>query len=584
MFLFHTGFLGRKPLKANHFFLNDSMPHGMAVNPVQHFKKINRSNFMKTTFLSCAVLAASAALYTSAWADSTGASPAIREVRPAVDLFEFRPGEGVHLEFLAPGGNFDVEVSDDLGGWAPLSTVTAVNGRGIFTDTEALGLSRRFYRVAGSFSESDYHLLDPVFSIEHGLPGESLQPAGFRFLLSEDNVTLQSANNDEGLFIFDGESWDVEGIYRPTDTPRLRSLVERAESGTGDSGTHSFQYAPGGLTLLAPEEEHAVPFTTLEGDRDFLLGRAVSSFQEESREGVEISMPFMARKSIDATPELVAGDWGFVLLRTEMEEGGNDGVGYQGIVFTGEVGTDGRLSFAPAQVTDVHQPLQDGLNIELGSGAIGDGNLTISPDGKVDFLPDLSEQSDFTGFTSPSGNFMTLAATEPASVLPDGVESVEDDAPDTVRIAYALGVKRDFAPDLAGNNYRVFRSGFWIEPDRFEINISPEDEAETLAFSQDGETASRMAFFESYWTSFDGAPEQELGNFGEIDYTSVSIDGQGMIHLEGRLPDDSNVAFLFGFSHDDGRVLVLFDGFGGEEEGADIGMIVAVRQDELATD
>lgn len=540
---------------------------------------------MKNSGIVCSAIALSVAIGSFVPTDAETSPTVIRQESPLTSLFELHPDEGFRLEFLAPPGEFGVDYSNDLQTWEPLATVTAVDGRGVLTDPEALSSPRGFYRVNGTFTAADYHIIDPGYGIEYNAPGVSGSFADLWLLLGDQAFTLQSASEDDGQIIRNGEALQVRSRVTPNSqqagVSRMWSIVERENPGLGAYDPSAFEFQPEALVVDVPEPDAPLRFISLEGDRDFLVGRSVETFTRGQRAGVNVSRPFLARKSVNADPAMLEGEWGFIVFRVEAEGSGFQDIGYQLSVFAGGIDSTGLTAFQDELHLSAHQPVSGAaIDYDMGSGSLNNGRFTVEADGSVEFGPEEATDSFFQGYASPSGNMMVIVSSRPSrQSLSDGADSVEDDQPEVVDQAYVMGVKRDASLALAGNTYRIHRHGFWIEAGRFEIDASPEFLEETLVFSADGSSATRTAYFESYWTSFSGIPGEQHYGSGEIDYDSISIRPDAMIVMDGLLEEESSSASLFGFSHDNGRVLILADGIEDDGEGLNMGLIIAVRQD-----
>lgn len=82
----------------------------------------------------------------------------ITQEAPRINDISFISEEGFRLSFEAAPGEYDIEFSEDLKSWSPLSSITASAGVGGFEDEAAMGQPSRFYRIQGSFTAAGYHV------------------------------------------------------------------------------------------------------------------------------------------------------------------------------------------------------------------------------------------------------------------------------------------------------------------------------------------------------------------------------------------------------------------------------------------
>lgn len=501
---------------------------------------------------------------------ASGFEPVVRERQPHVVPLGFNPTSGFHLKVEGAPGEYGVEISDDLIEWTFLENAVVEEEPVTVVDSEAVGLSRRFYRATGLFEESEYHVLDFHWGVESE-PGQGRLVAGYR---TADRVIFQNAGADKSLL----RSHNPSGAgTRLTPPSRIEAGAFRA-TGANDAFAEStaggfaiyFPASSGGHAYADEEIRQAriLEMVSMRGNRDTLAGMGAGRYTlDETIEGREISLGVLGRRSRNASLEALEGEWGFVRLMIDSPGGKFNAGAYAGTMDVRE----GNLEVSYAREAE----LQFALDGNWGGGNLGfvdeadsfaipvdveaDGTFRLSPGGGV-----------LDGFVTRTGNLFAAAR-----VVPDLSPTTADYSSETVvesDYQYMLGIRRDPDPDLTGRSYRILGQMFLLEDGRYEVGAFS-DAANRFVFDDEGVSTETITF-QTVGTDLAGNAAQGSQNI-ELE-VEVSIDPNGMIRMDGgRL--DKDISFnVFGFAQEGGDVLVLALGFMADDGGSGgVGVLLA---------
>lgn len=520
----------------------------------------------------CSTAAASAQLV---W------NPATVEAVPEVISAE-RMAAGFKLEICAPPGEYVLRRSTTLlpDSWQPIGVLEPVDGLAAATDAEALSLTSAFYRVEGTFSEMPQKLI----GFETGIASAGVVPNALGGLWTghahQDFLFQRRAGSDAALAKFSGE--------------RFTSF--RIEPTNLGGGTISASIKSGDEVDLIPIEVDAdrwvvtadvgdVPLFKLEGGDHSLIGifrdsesnDSPTPFGTYSSTEEAISTLWTISKSTAANPTDLAGDWGFV--RIMVNGVSSDGI-YSGLAFTTSItaGPNPRpISISSVTEFEIEHiwPNSDvewSFSSEVFNPPITT-SLILAADGGVS-IPDPEDGPDFLGMASPSARLVVATKSTPDLPAP-GAGEVDEFLPnlDEAAVQWLVGVKRTNTPQLAGKTYRIIRQGWWVDGDEFEIDAG--SETDRLVFNAAGTSVTRTSSFAYEAVSFDGV--MDSGSETIVQPMSVNVDVEGKITLEGGVVDDYNIR-SFGFAQEGSKLLVLIDAIATEEEGAGLGLIVAIEE------
>jgi hypothetical protein len=112
-----------------------------------------------------------------------------------------------------------------------------------------------------------------------------------------------------------------------------------------------------------------------------------------------------------------------------------------------------------------------------------------------------------------------------------------------------------------------------VEGDSFEIDLS--DEHDRLVFNAAGTSATRTSTFSFESVSFRGL--MDSGSETIVQPMAVSVATDGKITLTGGVADDYQIT-SFGYAQEGSKLLILADAIETEEDGAGLGLIIAIEE------
>lgn len=489
--------------------------------------------------------------------------------------------EGFKFEIAAPPGEYALQRSTTLlpGSWQPLGVMEPSAGSASITDPAALSLPRAFYRVEGTFDELPMKLIGFDVSVTSGGIVPNLFGGLWTGHAHQDFLFQKQPESDEALVKFFGERFTSFRI-EPANSAGIISAVIESRS---DVDVLSVEFEADRWLVDADIGE--VPFFKLEGGDHSLIGMVrdfdatqfgtplgLYSLTEES-----ISTLWAISKSEDADPADLAGDWGFIRIMVDGVE--SDGI-FSGLAFaTSVTAGPGPRPIAITSITEfgIEHIWEDGdVDWVFGTETITPAITTaldLAPDGTVS-INDPDEGPPFSGIVSPSAKLLVATKSDPELAAP-GSDDTYEFLPglDGGEVQYLVGVKRTNSPQLAGKSYRIIRQGWWVEGDGFEIDVSGEEDR--LVFNAAGTSVVRTSSFDFQGVDFTGGKDSDSDSI--VQPMTVAISAGGQITMVGGVAGDYTIT-SFGFAQEGSKLLILVDAIETEEDGAGLGLIIAIEE------
>jgi len=355
---------------------------------------------------------------------------------------------------------------------------------------------------------------------------------------------------------------DAAGSFPYTSGPASMTVTNEAESFINDFG--DTEAADGYDTrIIAAGNQSGHP-----ADADVLVGQGLRSYVVTSGDGSttrgrELNGVVAIRKSKNLPPSAIQGDWGFVTFSSEADATGPKAEYVSGH-FAATVGAAvGASGYSILPTGSAYFNIGQGLGGANGQPVTvsrfqGDVDpavpITVSPSGAVTAG---ATGRFFSGATSPSGDFMMLYDSDPATWPPFAGEGpIDVPTADKASFVLSWGVKRAADPvaTLAGKQYRIVRFAFRAEAGRFVIIYNTDDP--TLTFDPTATTATFVATESEFAVSFAGGlfPKKAA-----VDAPRLSVGlGHAQSFALGSAGEAEPVAS--GYVSSDGRILVFADG------------------------
>lgn len=535
-------------------------------------------------------------------------SPQTEVLKPRITHAEFVPGAGFSIAFEAPPGSYGLEFSEDLGPppWQNLATLDPTTGQAAYLDALALTRARGFYRVAGSFTVSNYHSLTPGFAVEAGFANASVNQ-GPRGELHCGNSTADLLLEYQGA---------PSGCTRSTNSqfiecyirPEIPELI--AFTGTRDDADTPLSFTSDGWQINIPAGPYPLPqlpqgevsaaasefrFREMEADGTSLVALGLRTYQgdvhpesdePESFQGKKLELPFLIQKSTDADVDDLAGEWGMVNLAVSGEltpQGTNLPPTLPGRIryavsaavaqitalsntessmfISREVRFEAQQSFDPLDGTSV----TSGESLEFYSL-----EMILRSNGAVE-MRDIQETEPvfLRGAVSPTAGLIVVAGSIPAA--DSGPDNEFFPPGDFTGSQLAVAVRREINPLLAGRSYQAIRVGFYVTAGGFEI--SRWNPGAQVTFNAGGSAATIAADQEFYSATFDGAAQSETFTPGSVFNVQVAADG--MISLLAA-PPSLQLTEYAGFAQLGADLIILGGSLAEAGDGAEVSMLILV--------
>ena len=484
-------------------------------------------------------------------------SPKLAEVTQA----SLQPGSGFSLAIEAPPGSYDLTYSQNPSEalWQSLTTLNPLDGTASFLHAPAATRPRGFYRVGGTYTSEDYHVIIPAFALEWGfVNSQESTPRGD--LTSEIVVMdagLDSQNNTSALLRrgtgtlsqqYISPTLDFLEGYSATTHPRNFDVVTFSPHGflaPIAAGPYSLPYAE------ATREAFTFSYLALEPDRASLVAQGSRSYSGSTSvvnppdpaifDGRKVEMPFLIRKSTNANANALAGAWGKVSLTagTTFVDLGASFVSYQNNVSVAEIiassptlavmNVSRDLSVKVDQPYDAIENLQSYSDenivaFQLPIQLTSEGSITLGGVGLTDSV----------GAASPTSDLIVVARADPSptEVPEDGFFSPEE----TMETEVAIAVRRTLEPELAGKSYRVLHLGFSVSDGSFKLNEG--SAGDQITFDEDGTAAAFTATQKQHAVTFGGTSSLQTSLVSRS--YDVEVEADGVITLSS-----ASGAFLY---------------------------------------
>ena len=419
----------------------------------------------------------------------------------------------------------------------------------------------------GTAVSGDFHYLKNVSGVE----GQRENAPPSIWLSGINQVDTRIADNGNGTGTISWSQWCFGDLIVDANTnPQAGdAVVDGGNECLPESAGSIADVAYTSAGLSAPLPEESVFFEgdevrmeaadldmfAVDSNRNLFIGQSVQGFRYQEpnsfTDGVELTAHVLSRKTTGRATAELEGTWGFVARSLLVNDDSPNTLAYEAGSLIVNIDSTGNVT----RVNELDRRFEQGLAVGS-SSVIFDkkpenmdqqplGSITVSDDGTLDFI-----NGELGGMVSTDANVLFLHFMNPIEPLTNLVN--DSQWIPGVRISETLT-----RADLDGNEYALISQGYWLEPERFEVDFR--EPGATLTFPIGGDRPNiswQVSFVTANFVNNEalapgGDPEE---NFG-LDY---SVDANGRITLTTDFGEPGIVDLeLNGFSSPDGRLLVF---------------------------